>query len=122
MKLLKGEVVEFPEALSRVIAQLTEGFGLAHMKVFVMALLNLMCGFRADNFEVVGPGEARGADADAEAAGLAPGSEDEDRCACDKPLAKTLLQHQYPAPKNININLRLDTFIALFLPPTTRIV
>jgi transitional endoplasmic reticulum ATPase len=62
-KLLKNETVEFPEEVSGIIAQLTEGFSFAYMKeLFVMALLSLARGFKGDDFEIVDKDEAASAD------------------------------------------------------------
>ncbi|KAJ4375517.1 hypothetical protein N0V86_007049 [Didymella sp. IMI 355093] len=53
-KLLKNETVEFPEELCEIIAKLSEGFSFAYLKeLFVMALLSLVRGFKADDFEIV---------------------------------------------------------------------
>jgi transitional endoplasmic reticulum ATPase len=62
-KLLKNETVEFPEEVTDIIAQLTEGFSFAYMKeLFVMALLSLARGFKGDDFEFVDKDEAASAD------------------------------------------------------------
>jgi transitional endoplasmic reticulum ATPase len=62
-KLLKNETVEFPEEVTDIIAQLTEGFSFAYMKeLFVMALLSLARGFKGDDFEIVDKDEAASAD------------------------------------------------------------
>jgi transitional endoplasmic reticulum ATPase len=62
-KLLKNDTVEFPEEVAGLIAQLTEGFSFAYLKeLFVMALLSLVRGFKADDFEIVEREEAASAD------------------------------------------------------------
>jgi transitional endoplasmic reticulum ATPase len=58
-KLLENETVEFPEALCRVVAKLSEGFSFAYLKeLFVMALLSLVRGAKGDDFEIVDREEA----------------------------------------------------------------
>jgi transitional endoplasmic reticulum ATPase len=95
-KLLKNETVEFPEDVTGIIAQLTEGFSFAYMKeLFVMALLSLARGFKGDDFEIVEKDEAESADgqeADGTPASTTTGTKQETctcatHCAkCDKPL------------------------------------
>ncbi|KAF2017572.1 proteasome-activating nucleotidase, partial [Aaosphaeria arxii CBS 175.79] len=54
-KLLKNGTVEFPADLCGVIAKMTEGFSFAYMKeLFVMALLSLARGYKAEDFAVEG--------------------------------------------------------------------
>lgn len=91
-KLLNNDTVDFPEELCEVIAKLSEGFSFAYLKeLFVTALLNLVKGFKGDDFEI----------ADTSEADSTPGSDEkeenvEDFCACkptcdkcSKPLPST---------------------------------
>jgi transitional endoplasmic reticulum ATPase len=99
-KLLKNETVEFPEEVTGIVAQLTEGFSFAYMKeLFVMALLSLARGFNGDDFEIVDKDEAASADGhneqDTSSASPPPQSQPEvctcaTKCPkCDKPLPAT---------------------------------
>jgi transitional endoplasmic reticulum ATPase len=77
--------VEFPEEVTDIIAQLTEGFSFAYMKeLFVMALLSLARGFKGDDFEFVDKDEAASADGqstDAETK-IADDTPSPDLCTC----------------------------------------
>jgi transitional endoplasmic reticulum ATPase len=64
-KLQKNGTVDFPEEVTGIISQLTEGFSFAYLKeLFVMALLSLVRGFKGEDFEIVERDEAASADED----------------------------------------------------------
>ncbi|OAL54051.1 proteasome-activating nucleotidase [Pyrenochaeta sp. DS3sAY3a] len=64
-KLANNGSIEFPAELTSIVAKLTEGFSFAYLKeLFVMALLSLVRGFKADDFEIVDKDEAASANED----------------------------------------------------------
>ncbi|KAF1835298.1 proteasome-activating nucleotidase [Decorospora gaudefroyi] len=99
-KLEGNGMVEFPEEVCEVVAQMTDGFSFAYLKeLFVMALLTLVRGINEDEFEIEDEEVADGAEKEKEkdaGATEKENKEEQDLCTCatkcprcDKPLPPT---------------------------------
>ncbi|KAF2177712.1 P-loop containing nucleoside triphosphate hydrolase protein [Zopfia rhizophila CBS 207.26] len=70
-KLLKNTTVEFPTVLCDIIAKLTEGFSFAYLKeLFVMTLLTIARGAKAEDFEFVEAEDLEAPEGEASANGV----------------------------------------------------